>query len=133
MSNWIKIYLVSFVIFIAIDFVWLAFVAKNLYAKYLGYLMTQNVIWWAAVLFYFLFAAGLVVFVIDPALKKQSLQFAIYAGAFFGLVAYSTYDLTNLSTIKNWPLIITIIDLCWGTFVSALTSGIAFTVLKKLL
>lgn len=131
MSNWIKMYMTSLVIFLAIDFVWLAFIAKKMYSQYLGYIMTKNILWWAAILFYMIFVAGLLFFVIEPSVKKQSIEYAVYAGAFFGVVAYATYDLTNLSTIKDWPIIITVLDLIWGAFISACTSGVSYMVIRK--
>ncbi len=83
-------------------------------------------------LFYALFALALVVFVIVPAQEKQSLQRALMLGFFFGLVTYSAYDLTNQATIKNWPLIVTIIDMLWGATMAAVTSGITFYIASKL-
>lgn len=76
----------------------------------------------AAVVFYLIFIAAMVFFVISPAVEKQSLLYALGAGAFFGLVTYATYDLTNLATLKDWPLSITVIDLSWGTFITMATS-----------
>ncbi|MGB4589961.1 MAG: DUF2177 family protein [Clostridiaceae bacterium] len=122
----IKIYILTLVVFFLVDIVWLTVISRKLYAKYLGYIMTENVNWLAALLFYILFIAGLVFFVINPALVKESLRYAILAGGFFGLVTYATYDLTNLATLKDWPILITVIDLVWGTFVTATTSGITY-------
>lgn len=131
MSYFIRIYGVSIIVFLGIDMIWLGFIAKKLYAKYLGYLMAEKIVWIAAVIFYLIFIAGLVFFVISPALKEKGLSYAIYAGAFLGLVTYATYDLTNLATIKNWPIIITILDLLWGMFISSATSGITFLIMKN--
>ncbi len=127
----LKIYLVTTVVFFLVDIVWLGFISKNLYSKYLGHLMAPRVNWIAALIFYALFIVGLMFFVINPALAKKSLSYAIVAGGLFGLIAYSTYDLTNLATIKDWPLNITIIDIMWGTFLNAMTSGITFTIVQK--
>lgn len=132
MINWIKMYMVSLIVFLAADFVWLAYISKNIYAKHLGYIMAENVVWWAAIVFYLLFVAGLVFFVISPALRRQSLEYAAYAGALFGLITYATYDLTNLATLKDWPIIITVLDLMWGAFVSTFTSSISYIVIKKM-
>lgn len=131
MSYFIKLYVVSLIVFLGIDIIWLGFIAKQLYAKYLGYLMTERIVWLAAIIFYLIFIAGLVFFVINPALKEKSLSYALYAGAFLGLVTYATYDLTNLATIKNWPIIVTVLDLLWGMFISSATSGITFLIMKK--
>lgn len=127
----LKVYLLTILVFFLVDIVWLGVISKNLYKNYLGHLMAPKVNWTAALIFYALFIAGLVFFVINPALAKESLVYAILAGGFFGLITYGTYDLTNLATIKDWPLNITIIDLIWGTVLNALTSGITFTVVQK--
>lgn len=127
----IKIYLTALTTFFAIDIVWLGFVAKNLYAKQLGFLMKSDVNWIAALLFYALYIAGLAFFVITPALQKHSWMYAVLAGAFFGLICYATYDLTNLATVKNWPIIITVIDLIWGTVLAAAVSFLTYLVATK--
>ncbi len=129
--NNLKIYLITVVVFFLVDIVWLGFISKNLYKKYLGNLMAPNVNWTAAIIFYLLFISGLVFFVINPALAKDSLKYAILVGGFFGLITYSTYDLTNLSTLKDWPVNITIIDIIWGTFLNAATAGITFLVANR--
>lgn len=127
----VKIYLLTLAVFFLVDIVWLGVISRNIYKKYLGHLMTPTVNWTAAIVFYLLFIAGLVFFVINPALAKGSLLYAVLAGGFFGLIAYGTYDLTNLATLKDWPLIITVIDLFWGTFLNAATAGITYVVAVK--
>src|SRR5690349_5717593 len=109
----IKLYLITLPVFFAIDMVWLGFVAKNFYAKQIGYLMKPDINWGAAILFYLLFIVGLIIFVIEPSLEKSSWVQALLLGTLFGLVSYATYDLTNLATVKDWPILITIIDLIW--------------------
>lgn len=123
---------VAFGVFMIIDLIWLGVVAKKLYAKYLGYIMTDQINWVAAVLFYIIFVAGMLFFVINPALKDNSLMVALGVGALYGFLTYATYDLTNLATLKDWPLTITVIDLVWGTTLSALTSTISFLILQRL-
>ena len=125
-------YGIVLVVFFAIDMVWLGVIAKNLYAKYLGYLMAPQVNWIAAVLFYLLFILGLLVFVIEPALIQQDLLKLILSAALFGLVTYATYDLTNLATIKDWPMVITLIDLTWGMSLSVLVSTLSYLILIRL-
>ena len=115
-------YLLTMVVFFAIDLVWLGTLAKNLYAKQLGHLMAENVNWAAALVFYLIYIAGILVFAVYPAVEKDSLMYAIVYGALFGLVAYATYDLTNYATLKDWPVKIVIIDLIWGT---SLTTSVA--------
>lgn len=131
--QFLKVYALTLVIFFLVDIVWLGVISKKLYKEYLGHLMAPNVNWAAALVFYFLFIAGLVFFVIMPAIEKGDLMYAITLGAFFGLITYGTYDLTNLATLKDWPLNITIIDLVWGTFLNAATSGITYFVATSLL
>lgn len=118
----IKLYFIALPVFLAIDAVWLTLIAKNFYAKHIGYLMAKNPNLLAALIFYLIFIAGLVFFVITPALDKKMWIHALLAGAFFGLVSYATYDLTNLATVKDWPLLVTIIDLIWGISVSTAVS-----------
>jgi len=127
----IKLYLIALPVFLGIDIVWLTLISKNFYAKQIGYLMAKNPNLLAALIFYLIFIAGLVFFVITPALDKKIWTQALLAGAFFGLVTYSTYDLTNLATIKDWPLIITVIDLLWGMAVSAAVSVITYFIALK--
>ena len=127
-----KLYLIALPVFLGIDLVWLSFIAKNFYAKQIGYLMAKNPNLFAAFIFYLIFIAGLVFFVITPALDKKMWMQALFAGAFFGLVTYATYDLTNLATVKDWPLIVTIIDLIWGMFVSAAVSVATYFIALKL-
>lgn len=126
----LKNYLITFIIFLVIDFIWLGAVARNLYRNQLGFLMKENFNMLAAFIFYLLFTAGLVFFVLNRALAISSWQYALFAGMFFGLITYSTYDLTNLATIKDWPLKITIIDLIWGTSLGGLTSFLSYTVIN---
>jgi len=126
MLTFLKLYGVSFVIFFAIDLLWLGIIAKKLYQNQIGHLLKTDVNWVAAIIFYLLFIGGLVIFVLMPAVEKGSIVQALYMGALFGLLTYATYDLTNLATMKDWPLQITLIDLAWGTFLGASTSTISY-------
>ena len=126
-----KNYLIALLIFLLIDAVWLTLIAKGLYAKQIGFLMKDSPNLLAALIFYLIFIFALVVFVINPALIQKSLKTAIILGALFGLVTYATYDLTNLATIKNWPLSVTIIDLIWGTFISSSVSSLTYLIISK--
>lgn len=131
MLTYLRDYAVTFIAFILVDLVWLVFIARKLYQTNLGHLMSPSVNWVAALLFYALFIAGLLFFVIHPALAQASFKHALIAGAFFGLVTYATYDLTNLATLKDWPVLITVIDLIWGSTLSTLTCGLSFWVIQK--
>ena len=128
----ITLYLIALPVFLAIDMVWLILVAKNFYAQQIGLLMKTEINWPAAIIFYLLFIVGLVVFVITPALEKNSWSHALIYGALFGLVAYATYDLTNLATMKNWPVLITVVDLAWGVTVAASVSIITYLIATKI-
>lgn len=110
---------------------WLGVVAKNLYKREIGHLMKDTVNWQAAIIFYLLFIIGLVFFVIMPSVEKNSLVYAILVGAFFGFITYATYDLTNLAITRDWPLLITIVDLAWGAFLGGAVSGITYMIYTK--
>jgi uncharacterized membrane protein len=125
--TFLKLYGLAFVVFFAIDLFWLGVVAKNLYQKQIGHLLKADVNWVAAIVFYLLFIAGLVFFVLLPNAVDSNVWKVLLTGAAFGFITYATYDLTNLATLKDWPLQITIIDLAWGTFLGASTSALAYT------
>lgn len=118
----IKLYAIALPVFFIIDMIWLGLVAKNFYRNQIGFLLKTDVNWTAAIIFYLLFIGGLVFFAIQPSVIKQSIWQVLLTGAFFGFITYATYDLTNLATLKNWPLLVTIVDLIWGTVLGALVS-----------
>jgi uncharacterized membrane protein len=128
----LKLYFIALPVFFAIDMVWLVLVARKFYATHIGSLLKPDVNWIAAVIFYLLFIGGLVAFVISPAVEKHSWVHALLYGAFFGLVTYATYDLTNLATLKDFPLLVTIVDLTWGMIVSASVSVITYLVFNRI-
>ena len=94
--------------------------------------MKPDINWFAAIIFYLFFIAGLVTFVISPAIEKHSWVHALLFGALFGLITYATYDLTNLATLNNWPVLVTIVDLIWGTVLSASISVITYLIANKI-
>ena len=122
----LKLYCIALPILFGMDMIWLGVAAKNFYTKQIGFLMTPKVNWAAAILFYLLFLAGLVVFVIAPAVEKDSWVRALMLGALFGLITYATYDLTNLATLKVWSLRVSLVDMAWGTVVTGLAATFAF-------
>ena len=128
----IKLYLIALPVFFAIDMVWLGLVAKNFYKSQIGFLMKPDINWTAAIIFYLLFIVGLVLFVIMPAVEKGSWMYALLFGALFGLITYATYDLTNLATLKDWPVLVTIVDLAWGATLGALVSVITYFIAGKI-
>jgi uncharacterized membrane protein len=128
----IKLYAIALPVFFAIDLLWIGVVAKGFYAKQIGSLLKTDVNWTAAILFYLIFIAGLVVFVILPAMEKNSWMHALLFGALFGLVCYATYDLTNLALAKDWPLLVTIVDLIWGAVLASSVSTVTYFVATKI-
>jgi len=128
--NFLSHFLLVAVLFAAVDSIWIGLVANKFYKKQLGSLLRPKPAFAPAVLFYVLYVAAMVVLVINPALVEDSLQKALGYGALFGLASYAAYDLTNASTLKNWPKAVTIIDLLWGTFVTAVVCGISFAILQ---
>ena len=116
-------YAAAAVIFLALDSVWLSTMADRLYRPALGHLLRERFALGPAAAFYLIYLLGIVVFAVAPGLQQRSWPTALGLGALLGLMAYATYDLTNQATLKNWPWHVTLIDLCWGTVVTALTAG----------
>ena len=121
-----RLFLIVLPVFFAIDLLWLGLVAKDFYDAQIGMLLKADVNWVAAIAFYLVFIAGIVHFVLMPAVEKNSLKQAALNGAAFGFVTYATFDLTSLALIRDWPLAITLVDLAWGTVLTASVSSIAF-------
>ncbi|NBS41945.1 DUF2177 family protein [bacterium] len=114
------------------DAVWLGAVAKTFYRTHIGWLLAESPNFVAAGSFYVLYGIGVSVFVVEPALSANSSPMRAAAmGALFGLVAYATYDLTNQSTVKNWPLLVTVVDLAWGAFLTAAVSVGATLIIRR--
>jgi uncharacterized membrane protein len=127
------LYLMTLVVFFLIDMVWLGAVAKGFYRRHLGAFLSPKVNWPAAILFYLLFIGGLLVFAVGPALQRGAPLHALGLGAFLGLVSYATYDLSNLATLKDWPVIVTVVDLVWGTVLGGSVSFLAALLGRRLL
>lgn len=123
-------YILTTIVFLIIDLAWLGFIAKDLYRKYLGSFLAENVNWTAAIIFYLLYIIGISVFAIYPAVNKDSVFSAIVLGGLFGFFAYATYDLTNLATLKGWPITIVFIDIIWGVVLTASVSLAGFYIVK---
>ncbi len=128
----IKLYAIALPEFFALDMIWLGLVATNFYRGQIGSLMKSDINWVAAIVFYLLFIVGLVFFVITPAIEKGSWVHALLAGAFFGFITYATYDLTNLATLKDWPLLVTVVDLAWGAVLAASVSTATYFIASKI-
>ena len=132
MIYYLKLYFATLFAFFAIDMVWLGLIARTFYQQQIGFLLTPNTNWLPAIFFYVLFIVGILVFVVVPGLKDGSLATTLLRAALFGLITYATYDLTNLATIKNWPVLITIVDMLWGATLSVLVSLAGFKIGKWL-
>ncbi|MBC7624762.1 MAG: DUF2177 family protein [Aeromicrobium sp.] len=131
MTKYLLAYAATVVVIVAIDLIWLGVIAKPIYARGIGHLMADrpNVI--AAILFYLIFAVGLMMFAVVPNQIDLGWQKTLIAAAAFGFIAYATYDLTNLATLKNWPIGLSIIDMAWGTLVSTIAAAVGRLVLTK--
>lgn len=121
-------YFTSLLSMLALDAVWLGIMVRRFYAPRMSHLMAETLHWAPAAIFYLLYAAALCYLVILPALEKDAKALHVLSmGSVFGLIAYGTYDLTNQATLRNWPVTVTILDMCWGTCMTALVS--LFTVM----
>ena len=124
-------YFIAAVAMIVIDFIWLTVMMKPFYQKQIGHLMTSTPAMLPVILFYAIFILGLIVLIISPALSGNFSYLKLFLyGALFGLVAYGTYDLTNQATLKNWPVIVTIVDLIWGALLTGTVSIITKFIIK---
>lgn len=122
LSKYLILYGLTVPVFLLIDLLWLGVVAKAFYQKVLKDFLSPKVNWVAAFIFYGLFIIGILVFAVIPALDRKSLGHAVLMGALFGFFCYATYDLTNLATLKDWPLIVVLVDIVWG---AVLTGSVA--------
>jgi len=129
---WYKViyFMITLVIFLFLDFAWIGMIAKKFYNKHLGFLMRKKPNWSAAIVFYLLYVLGIMVFVLTPAISQESALYALSYGALFGLIAYATYDLTNLATTKDWPIGLTIVDMIWGSLLTAMTGFFSYQIIS---
>jgi uncharacterized membrane protein len=128
MMQTIYLYFITLPILVIFDLTWVGGVAKNYYKSQFGSLLLNTPVWWAIIVWYLLYGAGLVYFVIVPAIGSHSIMRAALGGAFFGLVAYGTYDLINIGLTANWPVAVSLVDMAWGTFLGAAASTLAFLI-----
>lgn len=129
-SQFIYIYLLTVPVFFLIDMVWLGVVAKGFYQNQLSHLLGP-VNWPAAIIFYLLFIVGIIIFAVMPAVDAGSVTKAIMLGALFGFFTYATYDLTNLATLKDWPLAVVFVDIAWGAVLSGSVATLSFLLAKN--
>ena len=126
-------YLVTLVVFAIIDTTWLGAMGDRVYRPLIGTMLADNFRIAPAVIFYAIYAAGLTVFAVLPGLSGMDWKKALVWGGLFGFFAYATYDLTNLATLKSWSVKLVVIDIAWGTVVSAGSSVLAFLIASRLI
>lgn len=126
-------YFCTALVFLTIDFIWLGVIAKDLYFSQLGHLMKEKVNMPIAAGFYLLYAIGIVIFAVGPALQNNQWSYALIYGALFGFFAYATYDFTNMATLKGWPYTLSLIDIAWGTFITGTSATAGFWLTRLIL
>ncbi|MDO8879518.1 MAG: DUF2177 family protein [Coriobacteriia bacterium] len=124
--KWLWLYLISFAAFLAIDAVWLFTMSGRFYKAQLGDLMRDQPNLPVALLFYVVYVAGVLVLAVMPGVEAGSVLKAAAYGALLGFVAYGTYDITNLSTVRDWPVIVTVVDLVWGSVLTATVATVGY-------
>ena len=120
------------IIFLIIDVIWLSFATKSFYRPLLGDLISDKPVLWAAGLFYVLYMFGMAVIVIQPCIETSGLNKSLYTGFIFGLVAYGTYNLTNMAVIKDWSSTVVFVDMFWGASLTAISSTTGIYLAKKM-
>ncbi|MCC7160316.1 DUF2177 family protein [Candidatus Nomurabacteria bacterium] len=130
--NMIFSYIAILIPLVALDALWILVLAKNFYATQIGFLFSKSIIFTPIIFFYSIYAFGVLMLVVLPAISVGSWLQALWRGALVGIVAYGAYDLTNQATISGWPTIVTLVDMCWGVIVTALTSIIAYFIITNL-
>ena len=131
-GQYIRLYILTLPIFFGVDLIWLGIIAKDFYQKHLGFLLRPSPNWLAAGLFYLWYIFAIVYFALAPNLKSNSLAQAVITGAILGITAYATYDLSNLATLKDWPIIVVVVDILWGMVLTGVVTAIAFLVAKRI-
>ncbi|MDA7947067.1 MAG: DUF2177 family protein [Hyphomicrobiaceae bacterium] len=126
MVQFLTAYIVTAVVFLSIDFIWLSKIAKRFYFDRLGGLLLKKPHMGAAVAFYAIYVVGIIIFAVAPALREQSASTALIYGALFGFFAYATYDMTNYATLRNWSLSVSLVDIAWGTFLTGVSSSLGY-------
>lgn len=131
-QTYIYLYLATLPIFLILDFIWIGLIARSFYVEQLGYLMRTPILWGVAFSFYALFLIGLLYFAVIPALTDGTVVKAAINGALFGFFAYAAYDLTNQATIKDWPAIVTMVDMTWGAVLCGAVAAASFVIGKNI-
>ena len=132
MMKYFVAYLIVAVVFLVIDYFWLSYVMKDFFYDRVGHLMAEEVKMGVAAVFYLFFAIGIVLFCVAPALTAGSWVMALGYGVIFGVMAYGAYDITNLATIKDWPMSIAVLDITWGGFITGVSSLVGYLAISKI-
>jgi len=127
-GTFLKLFAIALPTFLVIDLVWLGLIARSFYRSQLGPLMREEVSWGPAVVFYLIFVAGIVILAAWPAIERESFSRAVTLGAILGLVSYAAFDLTSLATLQGFPRTMALVDLAWGTILTASVSAITYKV-----
>jgi uncharacterized membrane protein len=130
-SKIILTYVVSVPVFFVLDMIWLGVIANGFYRRSLEPLLKPDMNWVAGLAFYFLFLGGVLLFALIPGMERRSLGYTAGMAAVFGFIAYATYDLTNLATLRNWPVMLSIVDMIWGSVLSASTAAITYLIMNR--
>ncbi|MBN2015942.1 DUF2177 family protein [Candidatus Dojkabacteria bacterium] len=126
------LYLSTLAIHISIDLVWLGIISKGFYAKHLSDFLQARINWLAVLFLYIFYVLGILIFAVQPAIEKNSLSIAILFGVLFGFFTYMTYDLTNLATLKDWPIEVVVLDVLWGMILSGTVTCLSYFIAKLL-
>jgi uncharacterized membrane protein len=132
LTKWFRLYLITAVTFLAVDYVWLTRLAEPFYRTNIGHLLREDPLIGGAALFYLVYIAGVVVFAVSPGLERGSLRFTAGRGAFLGFFAYATFDLTSYAMFEGFPAIVVVVDLLWGATLTATAAVIAHAAVRRL-
>ncbi len=124
--TWITAYIFTAIAFFAFDLLWLGLIARNFYFSRMDHLLAGTFNYPAAAAFYAVYIIGLIIFAVAPAIEQDAWQRATIYGALFGFFCYATYDMTNLATLKNWPVAVSVVDILWGSLLSASAATIGY-------
>jgi len=129
---YLKLYALTIPVFFVIDIIWLGVIARGFYRRHLGFILSPDVNWVAAIIFYLMYIVGILFFAVRPALNEGSWQQAVLLGGLYGFFTYATYDFTNLATLKDWPPIIVLVDILWGVCLCTIVSALSFAIARWL-
>jgi uncharacterized membrane protein len=132
LSGYLKLYAAMLPVFFAVDMLWLGVVADTFYRSRLGHLLAPEVNWPAALTFYLIYIAGILIFAVAPGLRAASLNKTLLLAAGFGFFTYETYELTNMATLPGWPISVVVVDSIWGVVLCTIVAAAGFTVGRRI-